>query len=69
MCTQVLREMEMVDIPGMDQMRDCKDATKNDAEPTNNDVCNTQKGIPATHDSLGRYDDGLGACIFRGREV
>lgn len=52
------------DAPRLQQVRDCEQDAKDDANSSDNDVCDAQEGITTTHHCSSTEDDGLGALIL-----
>lgn len=55
--------------PWLDEMRRSEQESEYDANTPNNDVCDSQKRILASHHGPGGDDNGLGASIFGGGKI
>ena len=56
-------------LPWPDEMRKGEENTQDNAKAANDDVCNAEEGILASHNGLGGDEDGLGATILFDREI
>jgi hypothetical protein len=57
------------DAPWSDEMCDCEENTKNDAKTADDDVCNAQEGVLASHNRSRGDEDGFGTTVDCDREV
>jgi hypothetical protein len=56
-------------LPWLDQMSDCEESAKHDADAAHDDIGDAEKGILPSHDGTCGDDDRFGATVFGYWEV